>query len=154
MTKHRAPSAEARSRRETAAGFTMLELMITTAVIAILAALAYPSYKNWVDSGRRADGTAALLDLANRMQRYYAENNTYVGATIAAGTATDVISSATTPQGYYTLDFGGVALTATTYILRATTAGVQVNDTRCGNLTLTSANVKSISGTATVDQCW
>jgi len=137
-------------RRDAAAGFTLLQLLIAVVVMAILAAIAYPSYKLRIDAGRRADGTTALFDLANRMQRYYTENNTFIGATIA-----NVGANATSPQGYYTLTIP--ALAANTYTLQATRAGVQAGDTRCGDLTLTSANVRGIVNNTTGitwDQCW
>jgi len=141
-------------------GFTLIEVMIVVVVISILVAIAYPSYKLWINKGRRADGTTALLDLANRMQRYYTENNTFATATIAAGvTATDVLTSATSPQGYYTLSFypAGTPPTANAYTLLATRAGVQVGDTQCGDLMLTSTNVRDIVHNApgvTWDKCW
>src|SRR5438874_6232951 len=91
-------------RKYRVAGFTVLELMVVALIVAVIAAIALPAYQLTVQKSRRADGTTALMDLANRMQRYYSENNTFVGATIAAGVpATDVLASATSPQGYYTL---------------------------------------------------
>src|SRR6188472_4362389 len=87
------------SRRASATrGFTLIEVMVVCAVVAILAAIAFPSYQLAVQKGRRADGTSALMDLANRMQRYYSENNTFATATIA-----NVGANSTSPQGYYTL---------------------------------------------------
>src|SRR5262249_31929152 len=102
--------------------------------------------------------TSALLDLANRMQRYYTENNTYATATIANGTSTDVLASATSPQGYYTVSFVGTP-TATTYTLRATRASTQTADTKCGDLTLDSTSVRGLyTGTyaagITAKDCW
>jgi type IV pilus assembly protein PilE len=150
------PAAPASKRG--GAGFTLLELMIVVAVIAGLAAIALPVYQNAVSKGRRADGTTALLDLANRMQRYYSEHDTFATATIAAGnTTTDVLASATSPQGHYTLQIDSGTLTATFYKIRATRAGAQTVDTRCGNLTFTSTSIKGIESAAagvTWDQCW
>jgi len=139
------------------AGFSIIELMIVLGIVGVLAAIALPSYEFWIKGARRADGTTALLDLANRMQRYYSENNTFATATIAAGAATDVLPSATSPQGYYTITFVSGTLLANSYTIKATRAGVQASDTRCGDLTLTSANVRGIvtAGSGiTWDQCW
>ena len=138
------------------AGFSAIELAIVLGIIGILSAVAYPSYQLHIIKGRRADATTSLLDLANRMQRYYSENNTFASATIAAGVAaTDVLPSSTSPQGYYTLSF--TQQSATLFTIKATRAGIQAVDTRCGDLTLTSANVRDITNNASGivwSQCW
>jgi type IV pilus assembly protein PilE len=130
-------------------GFTLLEVMIVCAVVAILAAIAFPSYQLAVQKGRRADATSSLMDLANRMQRYYSENNTFATATIA-----NVGASSTSPQGYYTLSI--TAQAANTYTIQATRVAPQTADTRCGDLTLTSTNVKSMVNATLTDPtaCW
>jgi len=134
-------------------GFTLLELAIVAVIVVVLMKLALPSYRDKVYRGRRADGTTALADLANRMEAYYGQNNTYATATIAAGVAaTDVLSSATSVQGYYTLSIQ--SSNATTYTIQAAPAGTQTGDTVCATLRLTSANVKTITGTGTVASCW
>ena len=134
-------------------GFTLVELVVALAVVAILGAIAYPSFQQRIVSGRRADGSTALLNLANRMEQYYAANNTYATATIAAGvTATDVLTSNASQQGFYTLSI--TQQNATTYTILATRAGAQTADTQCGNLQLTSAGVKTVTGAFGVARCW
>lgn len=61
-------------------GFTLIEVMIVVTIVAILAAVAYPSYRNQVLSSRRADGQQALMSLASAMERYHSRNLTYEGA--------------------------------------------------------------------------
>lgn len=61
-------------------GFTLIELMIVVAIIGIIAAIAYPSYLDQVKSTRRGDAQGALASFANAMERYYTQNNTYIGA--------------------------------------------------------------------------
>jgi type IV pilus assembly protein PilE len=144
-----------RVRHRTIAGFTLLELVIALAIVSVLAAIAYPAFKQRVVNGRRADGSTALLDLANRMEQYYANNNTFATATIAGGTSTDVLSSSASNQGYYTLSI--TAQAKDTYTIKATRTGQQTNDTQCGDFTLTSAGVKAIVNNAsgfTVARCW
>jgi len=124
-------------------GFTLMELMITVVVVGILAAIAYPAYTDYLNRTRRADGKAALLNLANYMEHYYTENNGYTGATLASVGYTGTTSQ----EGYYNLSIS--ALTNTSYTLTATPTGVQAGDTTCGALTLTNTNVKG----PTAD-CW
>jgi type IV pilus assembly protein PilE len=56
---------------------TLIELMIVVAIVGILAAIAYPSYQEQVRTSRRADAQAALMQLAQFMERYYTENDCY-----------------------------------------------------------------------------
>lgn len=58
-------------------GFTLIELMITVAIVAILAAIAYPSYKQFILKGRRAEGRAALMAVLQQQERYFTQYNTY-----------------------------------------------------------------------------
>jgi type IV pilus assembly protein PilE len=135
------------------AGWTLLELVVALAILALLAAIAYPSYKWSVTKGRRADASTALLDLANRMEQYYAANNTFATATIAAGvTATDVLTSNASQQGYYTLWIYQQA--TNTYTIEARPTGAQAGDTLCNYFRLTSAGVKTVTGTLPSSRCW
>jgi type IV pilus assembly protein PilE len=58
-------------------GFTLIELMITVAVIGILAAVAYPSYTDYIRKGKRATAQAAMMDIASREQTYLLDRRTY-----------------------------------------------------------------------------
>jgi type IV pilus assembly protein PilE len=72
-------------------GFTLVELMITVAIVAILAAVSYPSYISYVAKGRRAECRSGLLQVVQQQERYYSQFNTYVTASYSAGsTATSV----------------------------------------------------------------
>lgn len=121
---------------KTQRGFSLIELMIAVAIVAILAAIAYPAYNEQVTRARRSDAHSALLNMAALMEHYYTENNTYVGANAPS----DIGGSATSPEGHYNLSISNV--TATTYTLNAAPTGAQADDTTCGTLTLTNTNVK------------
>jgi type IV pilus assembly protein PilE len=70
---------QSRSRKT---GFTLVELMVTVAIIGILAMVAVPQYSSYVDKTRRKDAQGALMAFANAMERFWTENRTYVGATV------------------------------------------------------------------------
>lgn len=128
-------------------GFTLIEVMIVVAIIGILAAIAYPSYDEYVKRGNRTEGQAFLSDVAARQERYFSQNNAYI-------TKTDDVSKlglsdVNSPTRKYTITVaagdGGYLLTATQ----------QFNDTKCGNLTLNALGTRGRTGTdKTVDECW
>jgi type IV pilus assembly protein PilE len=138
------------------AGFTLIELVIALVVVAILASIAFPSYQESIRKGRRTDAKVALTDLANRLERYYSDKNTYATATIAGVDPTkNVLSSADSPEGHYTLSI--TAQDATSFTIKAArkTGGLQVSDAKCGDFTLTSAGIKGITGgTGSAADCW
>ena len=125
-------------------GFTLMELMIVVAVIAILGGLAYPAYQDYVLRSDRSDGQAFLNDAAARQERYLAQNNAYADTAAKLG-----YSSSTSPGKRYTLGISATAATA--YTLTATPIRT---DSKCGNLTLDQAGTKGKSGSASVDDCW
>jgi type IV pilus assembly protein PilE len=150
--------------KQTQSGFTLIELMITVAIVGILASIAYPSYQDSVMKSRRADAKGALLGFENAMERYFTEHNSYLGAagtnTSPADTGAPRIYSSTSPVDggtpYYDLTIG--AATASTYTLNATpkVGSAQAND-KCGTLTLTHRNEKGVINAAsgvTAADCW
>jgi type IV pilus assembly protein PilE len=128
-------------------GFTLIELMITVAIVGILAAIAYPSYVKYVQRGNRSEGLAMLADATARMERYYAQNNSYA----AANPAAIGITNTTSPTGKYLLSFSGTP-TATTYIVQVVPQLSQATDT-CATLSVDQAGNRVSSNTAATD-CW
>lgn len=68
-----------RSREKTAEGFTLIEMMITVAIVAILASIAIPAYQDYVRRGQLTDATNALANLRVQMEQFYQDNRTYAG---------------------------------------------------------------------------
>jgi type IV pilus assembly protein PilE len=131
-------------------GFTLLEVMIACAIVAILAAIAYPSYVSSVQKSRRAEAKAALLGVASQLERYTTEKGTY--ATAALGTGAGAVYANHTENSYYNLSLTN--LTATTYTVRAAPTAAQTGDP-CGTMTYNEQGVKDVTGGSwTKAQCW
>ncbi|MEN8108375.1 MAG: type IV pilin protein [Pseudomonadota bacterium] len=127
-------------------GFTLIELMIVIGILAIVITIGYPAYRDQVMKSRRAEGMGELLELADRMERFYSGNGTYAGATL--GPDADDVYETSTEKGNYTL--GITAQTATLFTITADPTGPQDKD-KCGMFTMTSTGQKSAEGG---NKCW
>ena len=134
-------------------GFTLIELVIVIAIMAILASIALPAYQDSIKKSRRADAQGVLMSFANAMERHFTTNGTYAGAgttdtgdDIVTGvsdgdTDAPTIFSTTSPVNggavYYNLTIS--AADASSYTLLATATGAQADD---GNMQLTSTGLR------------
>ncbi|HEX5539768.1 MAG TPA: type IV pilin protein [Methylophilaceae bacterium] len=118
-----------------AKGFTLIELMITVAIIAILAAIAYPSYTEYVKRGHRSSAQTYMLDLAQREQQYFLDSRSYADSVSALNSSTpDSVSE------FYTITIAVGDGLPPSYTITATPVGSQISD---GNLTLDSTGQKT-----------
>lgn len=131
-------------------GYSMIELMIVLAILSIIIAFAYPSYRDHVIKAHRAEGMGELLDLADRLERFYSDQSTYAGATL--GSATTDLRPVATENSMYNLAI--TLQNAISFTVTATPQGTQTDDTKCGTFTLTSLGGKSTSGTLPDKKCW
>lgn len=139
-----------------ARGFTLVELMITVMIIGVLATIAIPSYQQFVQRARRTEAKSAMLRVMGAQERYFTVNNSYT---------TDPTALSFAACGNNTTGSGDNC-DASTYLIQIAalngdpktgftlTASPKQTDDLCGNLTLTSTNVKGKTGSGSMQDCW
>lgn len=143
-----------RNARAVAKGFTLVELMIVVAIIAILAAIAIPLYSDYVLRGKLVDGMNGLTFVRTKMEQFYQDNRTYV----TTGTYTSPCKdTANQTWGTFSLTCTGAGEpTATTYTLTATGSGMTADFV----YTIDQSNIKATTktpakwGSVVSSTCW
>jgi type IV pilus assembly protein PilE len=132
-------------------GFTLVELMIVVAIVAIIAAVALPSYQSQVQATRRGAAAGCLMEIAQNMERRYTTNFSY-----DATPQLPPLGCTTENAAQYVFDFATGQPTTSTFTIRAIPQGSQTQD-GCGELSLDQKTVKSTSvgtDTVTIKKCW
>ena len=110
-------------------GFTLIELMIVVAIVAILAGVAYPSYRNYILKGNRAAAQAFLMDAAQRQQQYFLDNRTYAtDLGMLFGTATEDAAVPKEVLPYYGRPIVVTGGPPPTFMITATPTGSQAKN--------------------------
>lgn len=131
-------------------GFTVVELLITIAIIAILAAVGYPSYTKYVARGNRSAAESFMLEVSSRQERYLVDARQY-----AADLATLGMTVPTSVSNSYTVTIIDVTSAPPSYTVQAAPkSGQATNDAGCGTLTITAAGAKGATGSAGAATCW
>lgn len=143
------PVCQRAGRTQVARGFTLIEVMITVAIVAILTAIAYPSYVSYIVRSNRAAAESYMQEVAAAQERFLLDNRAYASDLTTLQYASNVPANVA-PN--YTFQLSASS-TPPSYQLTASPQGSQqANDTACGKLTLTNTGAKSATGTAS--NCW
>ncbi|OIR03328.1 fimbrial protein precursor [mine drainage metagenome] len=137
-------------------GFTLIELMIVVVIAGIIAAIAYPSYLQYVTKSNRSAAESYMLSVANKEEQFMLDMRQYFSVTSSAcsniltGTSLGITPSSNVSQNYSVDICANNTATPYTYTITATPIGSQqTNDTKCGVLTLAQDGTKG-----TVTACW
>ena len=135
-----------------ARGFTLIELMITVAVVAILAAIAVPSYTQYVQRGKITEATSGLSELRLRAEKYFADNRTYLNAGGTVGFNTTIQN-----VRYFEFVCNDPAATATTFTCKATglaSAGMTGFQYTIDNANTRKSTFTGLAGWNNSTNCW
>lgn len=146
--------------RTRSAGFTLIELMITVVIVAILAAIAYPSYQAYIVRTNEGVARAFLGELASRQQSFYNDRRRYTDSLVDLGYGAATVSLRRDGQPaadgepiIYTVGVQDGSVTARNYVVEAVPSGVQATRSQCGTLSLDAQNTRGATG-AKGDACW
>ncbi len=143
----------------TNAGFTMIELMVVIAIMAILTMVAFPSYQQSIRKSRRSDGIAAALNIQVAQEKFRSGCAVYASTFGTSNICTPLTmppvysldALAASDEGYYTMSLSGA--TGNAYVITATAQDAQAADTGCESMTITF-NAFNPNGLREPTDCW
>jgi len=145
--------------KRTAAGFTLVELMITVVIVAILTSIAVPSYRSYVVRNNRTVAKTALVEMASRQESFYTDRKRYAATLSALGYPADTVFvtrdsrllAAVSSEAIYQIIMPVIATSR--FTLSAVPVGSQASDTSCGQLSLSFDGTKAATGSSGLE-CW
>jgi type IV pilus assembly protein PilE len=150
------------TRRRSARGFSLIELMIAVVIIGIVASLAYPSFMGSIRKGRRAEAFAALTAVQQAQERWRANNSSYA-SNLTATPPSGLGLPATTAGSLYGISISNAGATGYEAVATAVSGSTQADDTSCGklgvkmdggNLTYAGAAAGGTLSYAATSPCW
>lgn len=128
-------------------GFSLVELMIVVAIVAILGTIVYPSYRQYLLTSHRVDAKKMLLDAANRQETYFMDFNQYTSS------AADLNLSESSDAGHYHLVLSAAG---NSFRLSATASGAQGADSDCVVFSIDQNGTRSAldSSDSINNDCW
>lgn len=140
-------------------GFTLIELMITVAVIAIISAIAYPSYTQYIVRAKRSSAESFMVTVSNRQEQSMLNARSYFAVATGVDAEWTAVSMAVPAEvkGNYTITVtADNSATPPAYTVTAAPKAAQLsNDAKCATLTLTNTGTKGRTGTApSLTDCW
>jgi type IV pilus assembly protein PilE len=142
-------------------GFSLVELIVTMVIAAILAAIAIPAYSNYVRKAHRTEAKSAVLDIASLEERWFSTNNSYTDDPTKLGYVGTAGTAFTVGSGYYSVLVAKVDATTSTalatYTITATAINDQLKDTQCRSFQVTNSGTQTAADSASAannNTCW
>ena len=155
---NRSPFSSSRMGGPRVGGFTLVELMITVVILAIIVAIALPSYQAQSQKARRTDARNALLDIAGREERFLSVSNAYSQLPSDVGYGGAAWPQNVTPNSYYSVSVVAPAgANPPSFTVTATPIGVQAGDTTCATFTVNQIGQQTAQNAGGIDTsttCW
>jgi type IV pilus assembly protein PilE len=133
-------------------GFTLIEILVAIAIVAIVAAVAIPSYSRYMNDTRRIDAISFLAEVAGEQTRFFTDNNRYAETMSELGYGT--ADTHDSPEGHYNISIANAVATSFTLTAAPVAGSPQMDDTNCGSLSLDSTGLKAATGPGGVANCW
>lgn len=132
------------TKQKSISGFSLIEALITVAIIGIVSSIAYPNYVDFIVQSNRAEGLRELVRIANLQEQYYIDNRSYTAVMTDLGLDADPFI---TQNGHFSID---ATVVNDTFTLVATAQGVQATkDSVCSSMSVTDTGKKT-----PVSICW
>lgn len=135
-------------------GMTLIELMIVVAIIGILSAIAYPSYRQYVMRSNRTEAKTAMMQASQALEKCFTRFGVYNNGNCTPFVSMNVLAAngPVTETGKYRLSFS--LINDVEYTIQAVPQDGQAQDTKCGTLSIDQSNRRTASATTDTKVCW